>query len=273
MQPKQTKKRNPWSHKGQFGKVFIIAGSQSYSGSPIFNAVAALRAGADIVTVVGPKRAMDITAAFLPDIITYPLGEELCMEDISKILSWLKNFNAVVIGGGMERNKKTYEIIRALIKKIDLPMVIDAEAIRAIGEDVSVLKGKNTIITPHADEFRALTRGNVKDEVSDRENKVQKWAKKLHATILLKGHVDVISNGVKVALNITGSVCMTKGGFGDTLAGICGALLARNANTFIAAKHAAYINGKAGELACKKYGEGVFASDIFECIPRILNKI
>ncbi|MBU4331810.1 NAD(P)H-hydrate dehydratase [Patescibacteria group bacterium] len=265
-------KRDLWSHKGQFGYVLIVAGSERYSGSPIFNGTAALRSGADLITLVGPKRAMDIAASFLPDIITYPLDGELELKHVPKILDLAKNFQSLIIGCGLNRSKQTYLAIREIIKSIDLPMVIDAEAIRAMAEQKEIVKNKKVIITPHSEEFRILTGEKVKPEIGDRKEKVKKWADKLKTVVLLKGCIDVISDGEKVVLNKTGSSFMTKGGFGDTLTGICGALLARKVEPFEAAQVAAHINGCAGELACKKYGEGVLASDIFEFIPSVINQ-
>lgn len=264
-------KRDPWSHKGQFGYVLIVAGSKRYSGSPIFNGIAALRSGADLITIVGPKRAMDIAASFLPDIITYPLDDELKLKHVPKILDLAKSFHSLIIGCGLSRNKETYQAIRKIIKNINLPMVIDAEAIRAVAQGKNIIKGKKALLTPHTEEFRILTGERVKPEVEERKEKVKRWANNLKTVILLKGHIDVISDGKKVLLNKTGSSFMTKGGFGDTLTGICGALLARGISPLEAAQVASYINGRAGELASKKYGEGVLASDIFEFIPEVIS--
>ncbi len=265
--------RNNWAHKGQFGRVLIVAGSKRYSGSPIFNAVSALRSGADLVTMVGHKRAMNIAAAYLPDIITYPLDDELQMKYLPQIMNLVKDFDAMVIGCGLSRSKATYRAIREIIEKVDLPMVIDAEAIRAVAEERRLLKNKAVVITPHAEEFRVLTGVTVKSNVDDRKEKVKQWAKKLKTVILLKGYVDVISDGNNVATNKSGSPFMTKGGFGDTLSGIGGALLARGIKPFLAVQAAAYINGRAGELASKKFGEAVLASDIFEFIPEVIKKL
>jgi len=266
--------RNPWTHKGEHGYVLIVAGSKRYSGSPVFNAMSALRAGADLITIIGPKRAMDIAATFAPDIIAYPLNSDyLEIKHLPEILEIAKNFNSLVIGGGLGRNKKTLEAILEIIKKINLPMVIDADAIHALTKKKEILKNKKVVITPHILEFKVLTGEKVLPNVSDRKEKVKKWAKKLGVTILLKGHVDVISDGKRIVLNKTGSPMMTVGGMGDTLTGICGAILAKGVSPFEAAFAAAYINGKAGELAAKKYGEGVLASDIFLEIPKIIKKI
>lgn len=265
-------KRNPWAHKGDFGYVLIVAGSEVYSGSPVFNAVAALRAGADLINVVGHRRAMDIAATFSPDIITHPLDGELSLKHVNEILALSKNFDSLIIGGGLKRNEETFKAVREIIRNADLLMVIDAEAIRAIAKDKKILKGRDAIITPHSEEFRILTGESVAADVKDREAKTLKWAKVLGTTILLKGHIDVISDGQKAVLNKTGSPYMTKGGFGDTLSGICGALLARRIKPFAAATAAAYINGRAGELAAKEYGESVLASDMLCYISKVIKK-
>ncbi|MFZ2970586.1 MAG: NAD(P)H-hydrate dehydratase [Minisyncoccia bacterium] len=266
------KKRDKWSHKGDFGKVLIVSGSKIYSGSPVFNAISAFRAGADLVAVVGHKRAMDIAAGSLPDIITYPLEFDLNLYHATEIAEIAKEYDAMIIGCGLKRSDDTHRAIREIIEKINLPMVIDAEGIRAISHNLNLVKGKNVVITPHAEEFRVLTGETVKPEIKDRQEKVRKWAEKIGATIILKGNVDVISDGNKTVLSRAGTPFMTKGGFGDTLSGICGALLARGVKSLEAAEAAAYINGKAGELASKRYGESVLASDIFEFIPKVIKK-
>lgn len=263
--------RNPWTHKGEHGYVLIVAGSKRYSGSPVFNALSALRAGADLATIIGPKRAMDIAASFAPDLICYPLeGDFLKLNHLSEILKMVQNFNSLVIGGGLGRNKETLKAIQEIIARINLPMVVDADAIYAVAKNSKILKRKKAVITPHLREFRVLTGEKVLPEIKDRQEKVKKWAEKLSTTILLKGHIDVISDGKMVCLNKTGSPFMTKGGFGDTLAGICGAILARGISPFEAACVAAYINGQAGEIAAKKYGESLIASDLIEEIYKVI---
>lgn len=254
--------RPPWSHKGDFGTVLVVGGSKHHTGSPIFNAVAALRAGADLVYLVGPRRAMDVAAHYMPDLITDVLDGELSMRHIPHILKSCAKTTACIIGGGLARAPSSYRAIRAFINKCPVPLIIDAEAIRAVSEDPGCIKGKVAIITPHGDEFRALTGIEVTVSLRDREQEVKRAAASMKSVILLKGSVDMISDGITTIRNKTGTPYMTKGGFGDTLAGICGALLARGVDPLRAAHAGAYINGKAGEQAAKKYGEGTFASDL-----------
>jgi len=279
------KKRKPWAHKGQFGKLVIISGSRIYTGSPIFVGMAAYRAGCDMVYLTGPQRAMDVAANYSPALITKPLeGDYLEGNHVDKILSFIENSRAtaVVIGPGLWRIDKTRKAINTLVEKINLPMVIDADAIRAVSAIKDKLKGRNILLTPHGDEFRELTGVKVTENIRDRINTVRKEAYKLNCgkdntcplyppiTVVLKGNVDVISNGKEVMLNDTGSPLMSKGGCGDTLTGIAGALLARKVDTFTAGCVAAYINGKAGELVAKKYGESLLPTDLIEKIPAVI---
>lgn len=264
------KPRDKWSHKGNFGSLLVIGGSKRYSGSPTFNALAAYRTGVDLVTVVSPRRAADIIASFSPDIITYPLeGDYLNESHLDDIFMLAQNSDAVVIGGGLERNKETLATVRKILKGLTLPCVIDADAIHAVAEQKDLLE-KNFVVTPHAHEFFVLTGKKVETNLKKRIKVVKDAASEFNCVIALKGYIDVISDGERVAINKTGSPFMTVGGTGDTLAGICGALLAKKVEPFEAACAACFINGRAGELAAKKYGEGLMASDLIEEIPNVI---
>lgn len=266
--------RKPWSHKYDFGSLLVIGGSKKYSGSPAFAALAAYRSGVDVVTIAAPRRAADIVATFSPDMITYPLkGDWLSPEHLKELLELADQVSAVAIGGGLERKKETFKTVNQFLERLEIPVVIDADAIHAVAEKKSVMDGKPVVITPHAREFYVLTGIEVKDEVNDRIKKVKEAASELGTTILLKGHVDVISDNKNIALNRTGSPKMTVGGTGDTLTGIVGALLARGVDCFDAACAAAYINGLAGGLAVKKMGESMMASDLLGEIPKVLRRV
>lgn len=262
------KKRDTWCHKGDFGKLGIIAGSYYYSGSPIFVAIAALRAGVDLVRIFAPARISNVIRSYLPDLIVFPYESNfLNLDVLDFIFENSKDLNAFVIGNGLSKKEETLVAIKEFIKNLKVPCVIDADAIYAIK---GLKLNKNFIITPHSYEFFILSGYKVKNNIKDRIEKVRQVAKKYNCTIILKGHIDVISDGNNVAINRTGSEYMTKGGFGDILAGICGAFLARKIDPFIAAQAATYINGKLGQLAAKKYKESLIASDVFELFPKVL---
>jgi NAD(P)H-hydrate epimerase len=265
--------------KYDFGLLLVIGGSEFYSGSPALSALAAFRAGVDMVRIVAPKRAADIIASFKPDLAAYPLkGDWITKEHLSTLISMVESAKAVsrdktavVIGGGAGRSAETQEVIFEFLSQVSVPAVIDADAIHALAKNPQIISGKPFLITPHAYEFFVLTKKEVYKLTDEEKIKaVQEQACRLGTTILLKGKTDIISDGKEVALNKTGSPFMTKGGTGDTLAGIAGALLARGIPPFEAGQAAAYINGIAGELAAKKFGEGLMATDLIEAIPEAI---
>jgi len=265
------KPRPIWSHKGNFGHLLVIGGSKKYSGSPALNALAAYRSGVDLVTVAAPRRAADIIASFSPDLITYPLeGDFLNKSHLKEIFLLRQNANAVAIGGGLERNKETLDAVIEILGDLTIPCVIDADAIHAVAKNKQVLRS-NFIITPHLNEFYVLTGIKPEPDLRKRTEVVKEVASQLGCIIVLKGHVDVISDGKLVGMNKTGNPYMTVGGTGDTLTGICGTLIARGIKPFEAACAACYINGLAGDLAAKKFKEGLMASDLIKEIPNVIN--
>jgi len=275
------KKRPLDAKKYDYGLLLIIGGSEFYSGAPALSALAAFKAGVDMVRVIAPKRAADIIASFGPDIAAYPLeGARLINKHLSVLISMAESAKAsvrgktsAVIGGGIGRSKGTQNVILEFLSKINIPVVIDADGIHALGKNPKAVSGKPSLITPHSYEFFVLT-GKKVINLSDKEKIkiVRAEAARLKTTILLKGKIDIISDGKEIALAKGGSPLMTVGGTGDVLAGICGALMSRGIPPFEAAQAGALINNLAGELAGKKMGESMMATDLIEVIPEILPK-
>lgn len=274
------KKRGLESHKNYFGKLLIIGGNKIYSGAPALNALAAIktlcayRTGVDIVEVIAPKRPANIIAKFSPNIITYPLeGDFISKKHLRILIRESKNKTAFILGGGIGKEKQTISTVRNFLKKIKIPGVVDADGIYSIKRGNSKkerINLENFIITPHAYEFKILTGEYPLKNLNKRIKQVKKYAQKLNTTILLKGHTDIISNGKKTAINMTGNPYMTVGGTGDVLAGILGSLIAQRNDLFESACAAAYINGKAGELTKRKIS--LTATDIIEKIGKIVDK-
>ncbi|MDP2930101.1 MAG: NAD(P)H-hydrate dehydratase [bacterium] len=265
--------------KYDYGLLLVIGGSEFYSGSPALSSLAAFKAGVDMVRVIAPKRAADIVASFSPILAAYPLaGDWVGKDHLAILLSMAEAAKdvargkaAVVIGGGIGRTEETKDAIIAFLTQNNLPAVIDADAIYALAKNPSAIKGENSLVTPNTFEFYILTGKEVYQLPDEEKIKiVQEEAAKLKATILLKGKIDIISDGHEVALNKTGSPYLSKGGTGDTLAGIAGALLARGVDCFTAAQAAAYINGLAGQIAVKKNGESIVATDLIEAITEAI---
>jgi NAD(P)H-hydrate epimerase len=280
------KKRPEESKKYDFGLLVVIGGSEFYSGSPALNALAAFRAGVDMVRIIAPKRAADIIASFSPDLAAYPLeGKWLERKHLPILIEMTESAKevshgktAVVIGGGIGRSEETQKAIQEYLARISLPVVVDADAIHAVSKKPGIILGpalsekrKGWVITPHTYEFFILTGREIyQSPIEEKIKAVKEEAARLKTTILLKGRTDIISDGKEVALNKTGGPFLTVGGTGDTLAGICGALLARGIEPFLAAQAAAFVNGLAGEIAFKKLGEGLVATDLINSIPEVI---
>lgn len=263
--------RPDWVHKGAYGSVLVICGSKLYTGSATLAAVSAIRAGADLVTVVAPERAANVAANALPDLMTYPLkGDFLTNRHVVDIMdiAHLRRVNSVVIGCGLGKQQSTILAVQKLIHKFIVPIVIDADGLRSISQSPGTVYGKQAVLTPHLGELATLLAlSRINDDFDSRLVHAKQAALKYHSPVLLKGHVDIVTDGTVTITNNSGTSYMTKGGFGDTLTGIIAALLARGVGFLEALHVGAYINGKAGELASEEKGEGIAASDIFEKIP------
>ncbi len=266
---KLIKKRSPQNHKYNFGSLLVVGGSKKYSGSPALASLAAYRCGVDIVEVAAPERAANIIASFSPNIITWPLkGDFFSIKHIPEILELLENKTACLIGGGLGREEKTKKAIIELLSKVNIPCIIDADAIYAFAANKEKIK-PNFIFLPHTYEFFVLTGKEAPDDLDKKIALVKKQAKKLKCMIVLKGNPDIISDGERTAVNKTGNPFMTVGGTGDTLSGITASLIAQKIDNFDSACIACYINGLAGDLVGKEKKQGLLATDIIEKIPEL----
>lgn len=266
---KTLKPRNPLSHKGENGRVLVVGGSRLYFGSPALVALSALRAGADLVYLLVPEYIAPTVASYSPDLIVWGYkGEFLNNGAHSYFHELAQKTDALIIGNGLTKSPDVLKVAERIIREYKKPCVIDADAIVKGGYGI-----KNAVYTPHVKEFERLAGIPVLENINARQDAVKETAKKLHATVLLKGAIDVISDGRKIALNKTGNAGMTHGGTGDTLAGILGTLLAQEYSGFDAACIAAYVNGAAGDLAYKKYGNSLLATDLIGEVANVLLKL
>jgi NAD(P)H-hydrate epimerase len=168
----------------------------------------------------------------------------------------------------MVRSEASHEGIRKLVAAARAPLVVDAEALHAVAGRFDVLRGKRFVLTPHAGEFRTLAGEDLAGlDLEERKARVRGLAKRAGGVVLLKGALDVVSDGARVHVDEAGSPYLTKGGYGDAMAGVVGALLARRADPFDAACAGAFILGTAGARAAARKGEGTLASEAVEEIP------
>ena len=262
------------SHKGDNGRVLVVGGGL-YTGAPTLAGMAAYRTGVDLVRIATPRNNRTVIASFSPNLIVQGLSadERLVVEDVPIILSHLKNSDALIIGPGLGTAPDTKKAVLQLIQKCEKPMLIDADAITAVAEKPATLKGKTGVITPHIGEFAVLTGKKLDGEDLAKKMKyVSAVARDMKFTILLKGNIDVISDGASTKLNRTGNPSMTVGGTGDVLSGIVGGLLAKGVSPFNAARMGAFMNGYAGDLAFKDKSWGLLATDVVEEIPEVLRE-
>jgi ADP-dependent NAD(P)H-hydrate dehydratase / NAD(P)H-hydrate epimerase len=274
------KKRPMDSRKYDYGLLVVIGGSDFYSGSPCLSAMAAFKSGVDMVRIIAPQRAADIIASFSPILSAYPLeGKRINKSHLSTLLAMIESANqvsrgnvAVVLGGGVGRSDETQEVIIDLISEINVPIVIDADAIYAIKKNKEILISKDCLITPHYYEFFSLTGRDIFNlSFQEKVKAVKEEAFNLKSTIILKGEVDIISDGESTAINKVGSPYLTVGGCGDTLAGIAGALISRKISLFEAAEAAAYINSSAGKKMAERLKDSMTAIDLIDGITEIIN--
>ncbi len=256
--------------KGDFGRVIIAGGSSRYAGCLAFNALSALRTGADLSIVVAPRRAADIVAGYSPDLITAPCDSPF--PDPKIVEEMMKRADALVIGCGVERTPQAHRALILIIEKCQTPIVADAETLHALASMPGIGRGKQMLMTPNAGEYRTLSGTAWPESRQERENAVKALAKRYQSTVIVKGALDFISDGKRVAIDREGSPYLTKGGYGDILAGVAGALLARHHAPFEAARVAAYLTGRAGKMAAQKYGEGTLASDALVLLPPIIRE-
>lgn len=254
--------------KGDFGVVLVAGGSERYAGAPAFNALAAMRAGADLALVVAPRRAADLVAGYAPDLITIPCATP--WPDPAAVAELAPRADALVIGGGIERTSGAHDAIRAILRAWTKPMVLDAEALRAARPEA--VRGKGAVLTPHGGEFAAIAGRAWPDAPGERREAVRDAARAWGATVVVKGARDIISDGERTHEDEEGSPFLTKGGHGDLLAGAAGALLARGVAPFEAAAGAAWLVGRAGALAGARLGEATLAGDTLGAFAEALRE-
>jgi len=268
------KQRLPSSHKGDFGRLLVIGGSEVFSGAPALVSLAALRTGVDLAYLAAPAKTATAISSMSPDLITLKLdGDHLNPKNLTALKSYVNLVDAVALGPGLGLHAETKEFVKecvATVENAGKALLLDADGLKAFAEFKKPLKSP-LVLTPHAGEYTVLTGRELPESITERVAEVQQTATKLHAVILLKGQVDVICDGKRFKLNFTGNAGMTVGGTGDVLSGIVGAFLAQKADPFEAAVAGAFVNGAAGDFVADDIGYHMMATDLIQWIPNVLN--
>lgn len=276
--------RTPGAHKGTFGRLLNIAGSLCYSGAAVMSTRAALRSGTGLCTLAAPVSTVKALTGTLVENTFLPLPEtpdgfvgEKSWETLAAILP---KMTAVAIGCGLGNSENIRKLTEYIIKNAQCPIIIDADGINSIADNINVLKERtgdkggwrDTIITPHPLEFSRISGLSVAEIQRDRIGAARKFAAEYGVTVLLKGAYTVISDsaGDEIRVNPTGSAALAKGGSGDVLTGIIAAMLAQGIPPYIAASSGAYCHGFAADLLCKTmHPAAVLASDIINILPEV----
>ncbi len=260
------------SHKGDNGIVLVVGGSWLYHGAPYLSATAAERSGVDLVYLCIPESNATAVRALSPNLIIVPRPDvKLTVGAVNKVLKWIPEdkINATVIGPGLGR--QTMDGVVKMVSELKLKgskILLDADALRTPA--VEAAKNMQAVITPHSGEFKRIFNVEPEKSIESRVDQVRELASKSGLVILLKGHISVISDGKRVAINDRGTPAMTVGGTGDVLSGIVAGLMAKGLDPFDAASLGAYFNGLAGEAAASKLGMHIVATDVVNEIAKVM---
>ncbi len=263
------------AHKGNFGRVLVIAGSRGMTGAAVLAGEAAIRSGAGLVTVAVPETLHDIMEAKLTEVMTVPLPDtgsgSLSWEARHRIMPLLENMDVLAIGPGLSQAPEVIKLVRELAPAVKIPLVLDADALNALAGEAGILGELQApaVITPHPGEMARLMGLAPKDIQEDRIGNAVKAATAWNVVTLLKGSRTVVAapEGT-VYINPTGNPGMATGGSGDVLTGIIAALIAQGLKPDRAAAVGAYLHGFAGDLAAREKGMmGLIAGDIISALP------
>jgi NAD(P)H-hydrate epimerase len=259
------------SNKGKFGHILLIGGSYGTAGAPSMSSVAAMRAGAGLVTAAVPESIVNLVAGIAPELMLAPLSQgpegAASLANLDRLDTLMKKISVLAIGPGLSTKGDASEFARQIVARTSVPIVIDADALNAFDVTRTHLldgAGRTMVLTPHPGEFSRLTGLSVKEVEADRINLARSFATKHKLTLVLKGWRTLVAHADgSVAVNTTGNPSMAKGGSGDILTGIVAAMLAQFPEGPAEAVEAAvYLHGLAGDFAAHAMDEHtVLATD------------
>ncbi len=263
------------SKKGDNGIVLIAGGSRKYHGAPILASMAAIRSGTDLVYTAVPRSIILAVRCFSPNIIALPLPDDkLTVGSVNRLIRMIpKKADSAAVGMGMSiaKSEALLTLIRQL-KSNGTKLLLDASAL--IPQVLKEISGTDTIITPHIGEYkRIFSEENLSGITTEKEriSNVHRLAKQYDITILLKGSVDIISDGEHVAINKIHNCAMTVGGTGDVLSGLTAGFLTK-LKPFDASILGVYFNGVAGNIVYNRIGLHMVASDLIESLPKAIRQ-
>lgn len=272
--------RLPETHKGDYGRVLIIAGSEGMTGAAGLAAAAALRSGTGLVTLSVPRSIYPIVAGPLSSYITRPLPETpkgtIAHNALDVLRPLLENSAVVGMGPGLSQNPETRRFVLSLIPALKQPLVLDADGLNLLAGNLDMLKGAKSpvTITPHPGEAATLLGTDAASVQRDRLGSAFRLNKLTGATVILKGYKSVVADATKYYVNETGNPGMATAGSGDVLLGVVAAMAGQGYEPFAAAQLGAHVHGIAGDIARDRVGEiSMTAADILEALPAAFKKV
>jgi NAD(P)H-hydrate epimerase len=275
-------RRDRQAHKGVFGHCLIIAGSTGKSGAAALSANSAVRAGSGLVTLATAESINSILEVKTTEAMTVPLPDAGSGHISSSAFPFLEKLlpgkNAVAIGPGLDRRPGTVALVHTLVETISQPLVIDADALNALSEDMSVLrrkKSRQVILTPHPGEMSRLLGTSIPDVDAIRISTAQEFARDYGIYLVLKGARTIIASpDGTAAINGSGNPGMATGGMGDVLTGIITSLLGQGYSAWDACRLGVFIHGYAADMVAADKGEiGINAGDVQEKLPYAYNQL
>lgn len=268
------KPRPRQAHKGDFGRILILAGSEGMAGAAHLAAMAALRTGAGLVTLGVPEKVYPVLARREAEVMVRPFAStpkgSFALAAVKAVVKFLKTQDVLAIGPGLSQNPETQKFVRKILEESSLPVVIDADGLNALKGHLAILKfcRSRAVLTPHAGEFQRVFG-------SPGKGKALASAKRFGVTMVLKGNRTLVAEPQgRIYANPTGNPGMATAGTGDVLTGVIAALLGQGFSFWDSARFGVYLHGLAGDLAVKKTGEAsLTAGDLLESLPAAIKKV
>ncbi len=272
--------RRPDTHKGDVGRVLILAGSPGLTGAAALCSLGALRAGAGLVTLGIPASLQDLMALKLTEIMTHAFAQTrartLSLRALPALLKAIDQSDVLAIGPGLSQESQTQRLVARLLPRVRKPSVIDADALNALANHRRALSQlpPRMILTPHPGEMARLLRASSESIQRNRERVARTFAREYGVTLVLKGFRTIVADPRgAIYMNNTGNPGMASGGSGDVLTGVIAGLLGQSLSTFDAARLGVYLHGLAGDLAAAQRGQvGLIAGDLLATIPAAIRQ-
>lgn len=273
-------KRDPQSHKGDFGRVLVIAGSRGFTGAAVLASLGALRIGAGLVYLATPESVNDVLEAKLTEVIKIPVSDSDGAFDLRSLFDLkehIERCDVVILGPGIGTSLPTKVFVYKLLEEIEKPLVIDADGLNCLVDNVALLRNykAEVVITPHPGEMARLIGKSTSYVQENRLEVAESFASENGVIVVLKGARTIISSpDGRSYINPTGNPGMATGGTGDVLTGMIGGLIAQGLNPLEASCVGVFLHGLSGDIGVSKKGElSLIASDLLDFIPEAIKEV